>query len=112
MHASLDRACRDTDAGGEVCCLSSVCCYWRPVGVLLVTPNEADFAPTVASANPSAASPRLSSSRTADALLGMRFLKRKSSRATNSASSSMICRRWARSLFAWAIAHFSMRQYR
>src|SRR5262249_16615262 len=45
--------------------------YWRPVGVLpTTTPYSDDFAPTAANENPSAASPRLSSSRTADALLG------------------------------------------
>src|SRR5262245_51268180 len=67
---------RDAEPAGEVRLNSGG--RYRPVGALLVTPNEADFAPTVANANPSAASPRLSSSRTADALLGMRFLKRKS----------------------------------
>jgi hypothetical protein len=70
----------------------------RLVGVLVVTPNEDDFAPILADTNPSAASPRLSSSHTADALLGIRFLKRKSSRARNSSASSMICRRSGRTL--------------
>jgi hypothetical protein len=71
----------------------------RLVGVLVVTPNEDDFAPILADTNPSAASPRLSSSHTADALLGIRFLKRKSSRARNSSASSMICRRSGRNPF-------------
>jgi hypothetical protein len=64
--------------------------YWRPEGALLITPYSADFVPAAADKNPSAANPRLSSSRTAAALLGMRRLKRKSSSATNSSSLSMI----------------------
>jgi hypothetical protein len=56
--------------------------YLRSTGVLPVTPYADDFAPTAAV--------RLSSSRTAAALLGIRFLKRKSSTASNSSGSSMI----------------------
>jgi len=49
--------------------------YLRPTGVLPVTPYADDFAPAAAVKNPSAASPRLSSSRTAAALLGHALLK-------------------------------------
>src|SRR5215469_2900711 len=81
----------------------SVCDYLRPTGVLPVTPYADDFAPTAADANPSAASPRLSSSRTAAALLGIRFLKRKSSTSTSSSALSMICRRSSRIRIVFAI---------
>src|SRR5215469_11869802 len=81
----------------------SVCDYLRPTGVLPVTPYADDFAPTAANENPSAASPRLSSSRTAAALLGIRFLKRKSSTSTSSSALSMICRRSSRIRFVFAI---------
>src|SRR5262249_53495831 len=81
--------------------------YWRPVGALPARPYSDDFAPTAANANPSAASPRLSSSRTADALLGIRFLKRKSSTNTSSSALSMICRRSSRIRFAFAIVKSS-----
>jgi len=57
----------------------------RPGNGLPATPKSADLLPTAAAANPSAVSPRLSSSRTAAARLGMRLLKRKSSsRVTSS----------------------------
>jgi len=65
----------------------------RPGGVLPVTPNSVDLAPNAATPSPSAAIPRLSNSRTAAALLGMRVLNRKVSTAVNSCSVSMICRR-------------------
>jgi hypothetical protein len=47
-------------------------------------PKERDLAPGLPTANPSAASPRFSNSRTAAARLGMRWVKRKSSSARNS----------------------------
>jgi hypothetical protein len=50
---------------------------YRPPGALPMTPNWDDFTPAPADRNPSAASPRLSSSRTADARLGIRRLARK-----------------------------------
>src|SRR5262249_19733576 len=71
----------------------------RPAGVLPTTPYSLDLEPYAASANPSAASPRLSNSRTADARLGMRFLNRKSSRTVTSSGDSMIWRRSPRIRF-------------
>jgi hypothetical protein len=43
----------------------------RPVAALPVTPKSADLLPRAAASNPSAASPRFSNSRTADARLGI-----------------------------------------
>src|SRR5262249_20658471 len=59
-----------------------------------VTPKSADLASASVVRNPSAASPRLSNSRTAEARLGMRREKRQSSSALSSAAPSMI---WSRS---------------
>src|SRR5262249_23733615 len=64
-----------------------------PSGVLPMTPKSLDLAPAGAPRKPSAASPRLSSSRTAEARLGMRLLKRKSSTALSSSGANMICSR-------------------
>lgn len=64
-----------------------------------VTPKSLDLERPSASTNPSAARPRLSNSRTAEARLGMRFLKRQSSSAFSSSSVNMICRRSPRVRF-------------
>src|SRR5580704_13636483 len=63
---------------------------------LPMTPKSDDLLPKAAESKPSAASPLLSSSRTADARLGIRALKRKLSSAVSSSGESMICRRSSR----------------
>ena len=60
------------------------------------SPKSFDLTSTSAVINPSAASPRLSSSRIADAALGICLAKRQSRTAASSASVSMICKRLAR----------------
>src|SRR5216683_4471266 len=63
---------------------------------LPTTPKSDDLLPNAAESKPSAASPLLNSSRTADARLGIRALKRKLSSAVSSSGDSMICRRSSR----------------
>jgi hypothetical protein len=55
-----------------------------------VTPKSSDFWPAPAAEKPSAARPRFTNSRTADARLGMRREKRQSSSAFNYSPVSMI----------------------
>ena len=64
-----------------------------PSGPVSNTPKSPDFAPAPAGLMPTDASPRRNNSRTAAARLGIRCLKRKSSKAANSSGESMICRR-------------------
>jgi hypothetical protein len=61
-------------------------------GPASVTPKFFDCVFRFAVRDPSTVKPRFSNSRTADARLGMRCLKRQSSRAFSSSSVSMICR--------------------
>jgi hypothetical protein len=81
-------------------------CYFRAPGLAAAfvrTPKSFDFVLSLASRNPSLDKPRLSSSRIADARLGILRVKRQSSTALSSGSLSMICNRSARPLGVAAI---------